>query len=138
MDIVIINSLGKNNFLKCFNSLKNTINIKKHKIHKFAEKKTRGHTLNSIIKKIGTKKNVVPSLQKTADGNQGLVNQNVPLPARVNRILGFGRLPAFKDLLKREKTPANGRGFNLNFPILKMDGRTLAFIKIMLERPGFI
>ena len=59
MDIAIINSLGKSNFLKCFNSLKNTINIKRHKIHKFAEKKTRGHTLNAIIKKIGTNKNIL-------------------------------------------------------------------------------
>lgn len=59
MNIAIINSLGKKKFLQCFNSLKNTIDIKKHKIHRFTEKKTRGHTLNAVIKKIGTKKDIL-------------------------------------------------------------------------------
>lgn len=59
MNIAIINSLGKKKFLQCFNSLKNTIDIKKHKIHRFTEKKTRGHTLNAVVKKIGTKKDIL-------------------------------------------------------------------------------
>ena len=38
MKIVIINSLGKEQFLKCYNSLKKTIDINKHNVHKFPEK----------------------------------------------------------------------------------------------------
>tara|TARA_Y100000590_G_scaffold446552_1_gene580431 strand:+ start:2052 stop:3119 length:1068 start_codon:yes stop_codon:yes gene_type:complete len=59
MNIAIINSLGRKNYLKCLNSLKNTINIKEHKIYKFYEKKFRGHTLNNIIAKIGTNKDIL-------------------------------------------------------------------------------
>ena len=59
MNIAIINSLGKNNFFKCYKSLKSTMDIRKHKIQKFSEKKTRGHTLNYIIKKLGTKDDIL-------------------------------------------------------------------------------
>lgn len=59
MNIAIINSLGKNNYLKCFNSLKKTINIQDHKIYRFSENKSRGHTLNKIIKTVGTKNNIL-------------------------------------------------------------------------------
>ena len=59
MKIVIINSLGKEQFLKCYNSLKKTIDINKHNVHKFPEKKTRGYTLNAILKKFGTNENIL-------------------------------------------------------------------------------
>jgi hypothetical protein len=59
MNIAIIKTLGKNNFLKCYNSLKKTINISQHKIKIFSEKKTRGFTLNTILKKFGTKENIL-------------------------------------------------------------------------------
>ena len=59
MNIAIINSLGKEKYKKCLNSLNKTINIKNHKIFKFHEDKFRGHTLNNIIKKIGFKNDLL-------------------------------------------------------------------------------
>ena len=59
MNIAIINSLGKDKYRKCLNSLYKTINIKDHKIFRFSEYKFRGHTLNNIIKKIGFKNDLL-------------------------------------------------------------------------------
>ena len=59
MKIAIINSQTQKNFFQCLKSIKDTINIKEHNIYKFKEKKSRGHTLNYILKKLGLNEDIL-------------------------------------------------------------------------------
>ena len=59
INIAIINSLGKKHYHDCLNSLKKTLNLNHHNLKKFKESKTRGHTLNEIIKTFGIKKDIM-------------------------------------------------------------------------------
>lgn len=59
INIAIINSGGIRKYESCLKSLKNSIDLNQTKIFRFVEKQTRGQTLNLIIKKIGTKNDLL-------------------------------------------------------------------------------